>query len=75
MTRVCTTFLYFVLSISTSFGIDRFVSLLGTHQAPFTNWPGAATNIQAAIDAASAGDKVWVTNGIYSTGGKVMAVV
>lgn len=39
---------------------------------PFTNWVDAATNIQSAIDAASAGETVWVTNGVYATGGKVM---
>jgi len=51
--------------------IDHFVSLTGGHIPPFTNWANAATNIQAAIDAASAGDIVWVTNGIYNSGGKV----
>ncbi|MEO6183690.1 MAG: hypothetical protein ABIP71_11445, partial [Verrucomicrobiota bacterium] len=58
---------------TTSFGADRFVSLTGAHVPPFTNWTDAATNIQDAIDASSAGEVVWVTNGVYATGGKVMA--
>ncbi len=63
----------FALGASTISGADRFVSLTGGHVAPFTDWASAATNIQAAIDVADAGDVVWVTNGIYNTGGKVMA--
>ena len=49
----------------------RYVSPSGSHTAPFTNWVAAATNIQAAIDASTAGDVVWVTNGFYQTGGRV----
>ncbi|MGD9782073.1 MAG: PKD domain-containing protein, partial [Kiritimatiellia bacterium] len=44
----------------------RYVSPSGLHVAPFANWAEAATNIQSAIDACSAGDVVIVTNGTYA---------
>lgn len=47
----------------------RCVSPLGLHQPPYTNWVTAATNIQAAVDAAAEWDTVLVTNGIYDSGG------
>ncbi|MBU1694915.1 MAG: hypothetical protein KJ726_06350 [Verrucomicrobia bacterium] len=52
-------------------GIIHYVSTNGLHQTPYTNWVMAATNIQAAVNAASDGATVLVTDGVYAAGGEL----
>jgi len=44
----------------------HYVSPTGTRTAPFDTWETAANTIQAAVDVATAGDTVRVTNGTYT---------
>jgi hypothetical protein len=46
-----------------------YVATNGLNQYPFETWGKAATTIQAAVDAAHSGGTVWVSNGVYASGG------
>jgi hypothetical protein len=60
-------FLLCALLLPGTRGADRYVSLDGTNDFAnqFTDWSGAATQIQWAVNVAANGETVWVSNGTY----------
>ena len=49
-----------------------YVSLLGSHQSPFTNWATAATNLDVARQLALGGTTIRITNGVYGISNTVV---
>jgi hypothetical protein len=55
----------FLLMVGSAVATEHYVSLNGTNNYPFTNWPDAATNIEWAVNVGLNGDTVWISNGTY----------
>ena len=65
--------LLWVLGSGHGFGATRYVNVSnGTPAQPFSSWGTAATNLQAAINAAESGDEILVAPGTYRTTNYVM---
>ena len=72
-------FILFLAIFATSAGAaTHYVAAGGGNEAPYTNWEMAAHSIQAAMDVATAGGVVVVSNGVYEErldfGGKDLEV-
>jgi hypothetical protein len=68
-TSLLLTVAAFLLAASNVSAATHYVSLQSTNpRPPYTNWLTAANNIQDAVDAATVGDTVLVTNGVYAVG-------
>jgi hypothetical protein len=72
MKKFLPVFVCSVFISSAAHAVDRYVDVNNLSPvAPYTNWTSAATDIQAAVDAASDGDTIWVTNGTYNLTGDI----
>src|SRR5690348_5197083 len=72
--RICFAVIFALHSALLVRGNTLYVDLNSANPTPpYSDWSTAATNIQDAIDASVDGDKIWVTKGVYQTGGRAMA--
>lgn len=66
-------FIGMTIALHTVFASTQYVAPSGNDTNDGSSWATAKQTIQAGVDAASAREVVWVTNGVYSTGGRVQS--
>ena len=69
--NIFTTLILTFLVTQNLIAVTNYVSKTGAHVSPFISWANAATNIQDAVDAASAGNIVLVNDGTYYPGSQI----
>lgn len=67
--KVCLSTIITLFSFACCFSVARaaelFVSSDGGNVPPYGSWAVAAQDIQTAVNAASEGDTIWISNGAY----------
>ncbi|HSY17959.1 MAG TPA: thrombospondin type 3 repeat-containing protein [Candidatus Acidoferrales bacterium] len=64
---------FFALGLGPAFSSVLYVDVNCTNPTPpYADWSTAATDIQSAVDAASDGDFIWVNDGVYQSGARVV---
>ncbi|WP_159801065.1 T9SS type A sorting domain-containing protein [Flavobacterium sp. MK4S-17] len=65
MKKTTSLLLFILFSFCAAAQTTRYVSPIGSPTATGLSWAEASTNLQAMINASSAGDSVWVAAGAY----------
>jgi len=66
--RICTAAILLICLLQSIQAVDWYVATNGS--GPGTNgWANATNSFQGAIDKSAASDTIWVSNGIYASGG------
>ena len=54
---------FLLISFKDGFAVIRYVKTGSVGTAPYTSWATASNDLQAVINAASAGDEIWIAEG------------
>ena len=66
--------LFLLISFKDGFAVIRYVKTGSVGTAPYTSWATASNDLQAVINAASAGDETWIAEGTYKPNRRAHAV-
>ncbi len=66
--KICATILLLIGLLRTTRAVDWYVATNGTGLGT-NGWAYATNNLQGAINISAVNDTIWVSNGVYDTGG------